>query len=81
MRQRRPANGAQTSDRHRRGMSKELFMGVNQHHEGVELMLRLYDLRREPELRKARDWYLENFYPTSINEIEQKYPHRSDEET
>jgi hypothetical protein len=47
-------------------------MGVNQHYEGIELMLRLYDLRREPQLRKARNWYLENFYPTSIDEMEQK---------
>jgi hypothetical protein len=56
-------------------------MEVNEHYEGIELMLCLYDLRREPQLRKARNWYLENFYPTSIEEIEQKYPHRSDEGT
>jgi len=56
-------------------------MGVHQDYEGLELMLRLYDLRREPQLRKARNCYLENFYPASIGEMEQKYPHRSDEET
>jgi hypothetical protein len=62
-------------------MAKELLMGVNQHYEGVELMLRLYDLRREPQLRKARNWYLENFYPRSLEEIERNYPPGSTEET
>ena len=49
-------------------------------YEGVNLMLRLYELRREAQLRKARSWYLENFYPTSIDEIEQRYPHGTDDE-
>jgi hypothetical protein len=56
-------------------------MGVNQHYEGVELMLRLYDLRREPRLRKAQNWYLESFYPKSLKEIERNYPHGSTEKT
>lgn len=29
----------------------------------AELILRLYELRREPELRKARDWLLVTFWP------------------
>ena len=28
----------------------------------VNLMLRLYDLRREPKLRQARSWYLDYFH-------------------
>ena len=56
-------------------------MEVRQHYQGVELMLRLYELRRDPQLRKARSWYLENFYPASLTEIEQKYPHGSAAET
>jgi hypothetical protein len=34
-----------------------------------ELMLKLYDLRREPELRKARSWWLVNFWPESLDDI------------
>jgi hypothetical protein len=59
---------------------RESFMGVSNNYEGVELMLRLYDLRREPQLRKARNWYLDNFYPASSDEIKQKYPRGSEEE-
>jgi hypothetical protein len=29
----------------------------------AELILRLYELRREPELRKARNWFLVTFWP------------------
>lgn len=35
-------------------------------HEQVNLMLRLYELRREPRLRQARDWFLHNFYPETL---------------
>jgi hypothetical protein len=43
----------------------------------LDLMLWLYELRREPQLRAARDWYLDNFYPTSLEEIQRKYPRGS----
>ena len=35
----------------------------------VELILKLYDLRREPEMRKARNWWLTSFAPQSIDDI------------
>jgi hypothetical protein len=38
-------------------------------HEQVNLMLRLYDIRREPRLREARDWYIRNFRPTSLEDV------------
>jgi len=38
-------------------------------HEQVNLMLRLYDIRREPRLREARDWYLASFHPASPDDI------------
>lgn len=38
-------------------------------HEQVNLMLRLYDIRREPRLREAREWYMMNFHPTSAEEL------------
>jgi hypothetical protein len=35
----------------------------------ADLILKLYDLRREPELRKARNWWLTQFWPESADEI------------
>ena len=35
----------------------------------AELILKLYDLRREEKLRKARHWVLFDFHPTSAQEI------------
>ena len=34
----------------------------------AEVILKLYDLRREAEMRKARSWFL-GFWPTSADEI------------
>jgi hypothetical protein len=35
----------------------------------AEIILKLYDLRREPELRKARQWWLNDFWPESVDDI------------
>lgn len=35
----------------------------------AELVLKLYDLRREPEMRKARNWMLVEFWPKSADEF------------
>jgi hypothetical protein len=35
----------------------------------ARLLLELYDLRREPELRKARQWWLVTFWPTSADDF------------
>ena len=35
----------------------------------AELILRLYDLRREPEMRKARHWWLAEFWPASADDF------------
>jgi hypothetical protein len=35
----------------------------------AELIMRLYDLRREPEMRKARDWWLGQFWPNSADDF------------
>ncbi len=48
-------------------------------HEQVDLMLRLYEMRREPRLREARDWYMANFHPTSVEEMQQQFPPSSKE--
>lgn len=34
----------------------------------AELILRLYDLRREPELRKARNWCVIHFWPENADD-------------
>src|SRR2546422_10383984 len=36
--------------------------------EQVNLMLKLYDARREAKLREARDWYGANFHPQNVDE-------------
>jgi hypothetical protein len=38
-------------------------------HEQVNLLLRLYDARREPRLREARDWYGTNFRPNTPEDV------------
>lgn len=47
----------------------------------VNLMLRLYELRREPRLRQARAWYVDKYSATSVEEVMSKYPPGSEEST
>jgi hypothetical protein len=35
----------------------------------AEIILKLYDLRRETEIRKARNWWLTQFWPESTDDI------------
>ena len=35
----------------------------------AELILKLYDLRREPEMRKARSWWFADFWPESADDL------------
>jgi len=35
----------------------------------AELILKLYDLRREAEMRKARNWWFVNFWPESADDL------------
>ena len=37
--------------------------------EDARLILKLYDLRREPELRKARQWWLTTFWPNNADDF------------
>jgi hypothetical protein len=45
----------------------------------VDLVLRLYEMRREATLRKARRFMIEQFYSESAEEFTAKYPPGSDE--
>ena len=38
-------------------------------YESAKLILELYELRREETMRAARDWYIGQFNPTSIEDI------------
>ena len=35
----------------------------------AELLLRLYELRRDPTLRGARDWFVTRFHPESADDV------------
>ena len=48
-------------------------------HDQVNLMLRLYDIRREPRLREARQWFMDNFRSTSMEDLMKQYPPASQE--
>lgn len=50
-------------------------------HEHANLLLRLYELRREPRLREARSWAVTHFDAQSLEEMAQKYPFGSDADT
>jgi len=47
-------------------------------YEDAELLLKLYDLRREERLRAARAWFAANFSARTVAEAMEKYPPGSD---
>jgi hypothetical protein len=38
-------------------------------YESADLLLKLYELRREPTMREARTWFFAEFNPSSVDEI------------
>ena len=48
-------------------------------HHDAELLLKLYDLRREEKLRQAREWFVKEFHPKTLEEIGQRWPAGSKE--
>jgi hypothetical protein len=44
---------------------------VSSPYESATLLIRLYELRREPTMREARAWYGRSFNPVSIDEVMQ----------
>ncbi len=50
-------------------------------HHDAELLLRLYELRREEKLRQARDWLIREFHADSMEESLKMYPYGSKENT
>lgn len=49
-------------------------------HADAELLLRLYEIRREPELRRARQWFLTEFDPSSWDGIRERYLSHDDDD-
>ena len=43
-------------------------MATKPTHEQAQLHLQVYDLRREPRLRQARDWFQQNFHAETVEE-------------
>jgi len=37
-------------------------------HEQAQLHLQIYDLRREPRLREARDWFFKNYHVKTLED-------------
>ena len=38
-------------------------------HHDAELILRLYDLRREERMRAAREWFIQKFSPQTLDDV------------
>ena len=49
-------------------------------HADAQLLLELYEIRREPELRRARAWFLTAFRPSSWAEVKARYLSHDDED-
>ena len=48
-------------------------------YDDANLLLRLYELRREEKLRTARDWFMKNFHVTTLEEFQKLCPPGSEE--
>ena len=49
-------------------------------HDDAELLLHLYEIRREPELRRARAWLLTEFKSTTWADVKSRYLSHTDED-
>lgn len=49
-------------------------MSIQPTYEDVNLILRLYDMRREDRLREARAWFAANFRPKTLEELQKLAP-------
>ena len=43
-------------------------------HHDAELLLKLYDLRREEKLRQGREWFVKEFHVKTFEEVGQRWP-------
>lgn len=49
-------------------MKRKGKMATKPTHEQAQLHLQVYDLRREPRLRQARDWFQQNYFAETFDE-------------
>src|SRR5262245_9434282 len=49
-------------------------------HADAELLLHLYEIRRDPELRRARAWLLTEFKPSTWADVKARYLSHEDED-
>ena len=49
-------------------------------HADAQLLLHLYEIRREPELRQARAWFLTEFKPANWSEVKSRWLSHADED-
>ncbi|WP_155121229.1 DUF4760 domain-containing protein [Bryobacter aggregatus] len=56
-------------------------MATQATHEDANLILRLYEIRREERMRTARDWYARSFRPKTMQEFGSIAPPGSSENT
>jgi hypothetical protein len=56
-------------------------MATNPTHEQAELLLRVYEERREPRLRQARDWFMQNYFANTMEEAMKVAPMGSEQGT
>jgi hypothetical protein len=54
-------------------------MPIQSTYDDANLILRLYELRREEKLRQARAWFTANFAPSSLEELQRLAPPGSQE--
>ncbi len=48
-------------------------------YDDANLIMRLYELRREEKLRQARDWFTQHFHPANMDELQRIAPPGSKE--
>jgi len=60
---------------------REVLVREHSDNYDAELLLRLYDLRREAKLRLAREWFVREFHPKSYEEYMHLCPPGSEKNT
>jgi hypothetical protein len=56
-------------------------MATKPTHEQAQLHLQVFEERREPRLRQARDWFFQNYFPTTMEEAMKLAPMGSEQGT
>ena len=56
-------------------------MAKNPTHEQAQLQLQVYEERREPRLRQARDWFFQNYFANTADEAMKVAPMGSEQGT